>query len=222
MARRGRRGAALTAHPQAIESDAGNHVLYSNRSAAYLALKRHEDALRDAEKCVELNMDWPKGYARQGAALQALGRYAEAEACYQMGAFLLLALRAGGTGPDAAASFAAPPGLVMSPGNAVLERGLAALQKMSGTGEDGDAAGGDGDAGAGGGSGAAGAGADAGTAAASASSGAETEGATTDRKSRAGELKGEGNKLFKAKDYSGAIACFSKVRHEAACVCVWC
>lgn len=182
-------------------------MLYSNRSAAYLALKRHEEALSDAEKCVELNMDWPKGYARQGAALQALGRYAEAEACFQIGASPLRGPCRGGTGPGTLSPTPAPPGLVMSPGNAILERGLAALHRLTGTGEDGDAA--DGGGGAGGATGAA-----SGAAAAPAGSGAETEGAVVDRKARAAELKGEGNERFKAKDYAGAIACFGKVRQQ--------
>lgn len=48
----------------AIELDSSNHVLYSNRSAAYASLKRYDAALKDARKTVDLKPDW----ARVGAA----------------------------------------------------------------------------------------------------------------------------------------------------------
>lgn len=48
----------------AIELDPSNHVLYSNRSAAYASLKRYDAALKDARKTVDLKPDW----ARVGAA----------------------------------------------------------------------------------------------------------------------------------------------------------
>ncbi|EKX53648.1 hypothetical protein GUITHDRAFT_41131, partial [Guillardia theta CCMP2712] len=43
-----------------------NHILYSNRSAAHLALKHHEKALGDAESALKLKPDWSKGYLRKG------------------------------------------------------------------------------------------------------------------------------------------------------------
>jgi tetratricopeptide (TPR) repeat protein len=36
-------------------------TLYSNRSAAYLKLKRTTEALQDANKCIEADQSWPKG-----------------------------------------------------------------------------------------------------------------------------------------------------------------
>ena len=35
-------------------------VLLSNRCAAYLNLKKYENALEDAERCVQIEPDWSK------------------------------------------------------------------------------------------------------------------------------------------------------------------
>ncbi|KAI9596127.1 stress-induced-phosphoprotein 1-like protein [Syncephalis fuscata] len=70
---------------EAIKLDANNHVLYSNRSAAYASLRDYDRALGDAEKTVELKPDWAKGYGRKGAALLGLGRNAEAKDAYDAG-----------------------------------------------------------------------------------------------------------------------------------------
>jgi len=65
--------------------DGTNHVYYSNRSAAYLSKGDAVKALEDAEKCVEVNPEWAKGYGRKGAALHSLQRYEEAEKAYEAG-----------------------------------------------------------------------------------------------------------------------------------------
>ena len=44
----------------AIEIDGKNHVLYSNRSAAYASKKDYNQALDDANKCIEIKPDWGK------------------------------------------------------------------------------------------------------------------------------------------------------------------
>lgn len=62
-----------------------NHVLYSNRSAAYASLHKYSEALSDAKKTVELKPDWAKGYSRLGAAHQGLGNYGDAISAYQKG-----------------------------------------------------------------------------------------------------------------------------------------
>ncbi|KAK1285839.1 25.3 kDa vesicle transport protein [Acorus calamus] len=62
-----------------------NHVLYSNRSAAYASLHRYSDALSDAQKTVDLKPDWSKAYSRLGAAHFGLGNHADAVAAYKKG-----------------------------------------------------------------------------------------------------------------------------------------
>ena len=47
-------------YTEAIELDPANHLLYSNRSAAYASLKKYKEALGDAEKTIELKPDWGK------------------------------------------------------------------------------------------------------------------------------------------------------------------
>ncbi|KAL8424640.1 hypothetical protein Efla_004263 [Eimeria flavescens] len=70
---------------KAIELSPSDAVLYSNRSGAYASLKQFENALKDAETCVKLKPDWPKGYSRKGLAEYNLGRLREAEATYSKG-----------------------------------------------------------------------------------------------------------------------------------------
>ena len=50
---------AIVHFSKAIELGA-THVLYSNRSACYCGLKKYEEALGDADKCIELNSAWGK------------------------------------------------------------------------------------------------------------------------------------------------------------------
>ncbi|XP_066322296.1 hsp70-Hsp90 organizing protein-like [Miscanthus floridulus] len=69
----------------AIALAPGNHVLYSNRSAALASLHRYSDALADAQKTVELKPDWAKGYSRLGAAHLGLGDAGSAVAAYEKG-----------------------------------------------------------------------------------------------------------------------------------------
>ena len=51
---------AIKLYTSAIELDPENHVLFSNRSAAFAKLRKFPEALRDAEKTIELNPEWPK------------------------------------------------------------------------------------------------------------------------------------------------------------------
>lgn len=59
--------------------------LYSNRSVANLKARRPHDALQDAEKTIELDAQWWRGYQRLGAAYEALSQFDEAKATYKEG-----------------------------------------------------------------------------------------------------------------------------------------
>lgn len=51
---------AIRYYSEAIKLDPKNHVLYSNRSAAYCKSNKFTEALADAEKTVALKPDWAK------------------------------------------------------------------------------------------------------------------------------------------------------------------
>ncbi|XP_012527347.1 stress-induced-phosphoprotein 1 [Monomorium pharaonis] len=76
---------AIKCYTDAIALDGNNHVLYSNRSAAYAKSEKYKQALEDAEKTVSLKPDWGKGYSRKGSALAYLGRYDESIQAYEKG-----------------------------------------------------------------------------------------------------------------------------------------
>lgn len=66
------------------EADAP-HVLYSNRSACHAGLKDYEKALEDAEKTIELNPSFAKGYGRKGGALHGAHRFDESIKAFEEG-----------------------------------------------------------------------------------------------------------------------------------------
>ena len=63
---------AVEWYSKGIQIDPNNHILYSNRSAAYLSMNNFNSALEDAEKCISLNPSWDKGYSRKFAVLEAM------------------------------------------------------------------------------------------------------------------------------------------------------
>lgn len=61
------------------------HLYHSNRSLCALSLQDYPLAIDDANKCIALQPEWPKGYSRLGAALFFSGRTAEAAKAYAKG-----------------------------------------------------------------------------------------------------------------------------------------
>nr|XP_031845572.1 stress-induced-phosphoprotein 1 [Nomia melanderi] len=76
---------AIKHYTDAIALDENNHLLYSNRSAAYAKAGKFEQALKDAEKTVALKPDWAKGYSRKGSALAYMGKLDESISAYKAG-----------------------------------------------------------------------------------------------------------------------------------------
>lgn len=70
---------------QAIAIEPQNHILYSNRSAAYASKKDYDNALKDADKVIEIKPDWAKGWGRKGAACHGLGDLLGAHDAYEEG-----------------------------------------------------------------------------------------------------------------------------------------
>lgn len=76
---------AIDCYTQAISLEPNDHILYSNRSGSYLNLNKADLALKDANKCVELNAEWWKGYHKLGLAQFTLGKTEEALNSYKKG-----------------------------------------------------------------------------------------------------------------------------------------
>lgn len=69
---------AVALYSSAIEIDPTNHVYFSNRSQAFLKLKKFRQALDDATKCIELESTFAKGYLRKASAQKELEMWGEA------------------------------------------------------------------------------------------------------------------------------------------------
>lgn len=96
---------AIDKFTQAIAIDPSNHILYSNRSAAYASKKEWDNALSDAEKTTEIKADWAKGWGRKGTALWGKGDLLGAHDAYE-------------------------EGLKLDPNNAGLKKDLAATKRQ--------------------------------------------------------------------------------------------
>ncbi|BFY97537.1 hypothetical protein BsWGS_00577 [Bradybaena similaris] len=74
--------AAIQLFTEAISLDPTDFRFFGNRSYCYDRIEQHEKALRDAEKAISLDKDWPKGYFRKGRALAGLKMYPESEKAF--------------------------------------------------------------------------------------------------------------------------------------------
>ena len=73
---------AMELFSEAIRADPTDHVLLSNRSACFASLSLFDKAAEDAQSCVRLAPDWPKGYQRLGLALFRQGEFAASVGAY--------------------------------------------------------------------------------------------------------------------------------------------
>lgn len=76
---------AVQHYTEAIKRNPRDHRTYSNRSACYTKLTAFQEALKDAEKCIELAPAFAKGYTRKGAVQFFMREYEKALATYQTG-----------------------------------------------------------------------------------------------------------------------------------------
>lgn len=81
----GRLDDAIEQYTKGLEVDKENHILYSNRSAAYAKKQSYKEALNDAEEVIRIQPKWAKGYSRKGSALQFLNRFEEAKMAFEVG-----------------------------------------------------------------------------------------------------------------------------------------
>jgi len=76
---------AVRLYGEAIALNKIDHVLYSNRSAAYAGAKKYEEALADGLECVKLKPDFAKGYGRVALSQYHLNKLMDAQKSYQQG-----------------------------------------------------------------------------------------------------------------------------------------
>lgn len=77
---------AVEEYTTAISLNSKDHTYFSNRSACYAEIGEFEKSLGDANKILELNPKFAKGYTRKGLALTKLGRDKdELMECYKQG-----------------------------------------------------------------------------------------------------------------------------------------
>ncbi|CAN1174555.1 Hsp70-Hsp90 organizing protein 2 [Linum perenne] len=76
---------AVRHYTEAIKRNPKDHKAYSNRAACYTKLTAMPEGLKDAEKCIELDPTFAKGYTRKGAIQFFMKEYEKAMETYQEG-----------------------------------------------------------------------------------------------------------------------------------------
>jgi tetratricopeptide (TPR) repeat protein len=74
----GRLDEAIGSYTVAIKNDPSNHLLYSNRSAAYQSKKAWDKGAADGEACLRLCESFPKAYVHLGRCQVQLKRWGDA------------------------------------------------------------------------------------------------------------------------------------------------
>ncbi len=73
---------AAEAYGEGITANSENYLLWGNRAACYLKLKKYELALSDCNEALRIKPDWKKGHYRAGKALSAMESYEDAACAY--------------------------------------------------------------------------------------------------------------------------------------------
>lgn len=81
----GKHGPAIEKYTEAIANNPNDVTFYSNRSAAYAALQKWDEAAEDGRLCIRTNKEFIKGYFRLAVALRSAGKYNEAIDNIKMG-----------------------------------------------------------------------------------------------------------------------------------------
>ncbi|XP_058222325.1 hsp70-Hsp90 organizing protein 3-like isoform X1 [Rhododendron vialii] len=76
---------AVRHYTEALRRNPKDPKVYSNRAACYTKLTALPEALKDAEKCIELDPTFAKGYSRKGAVQFFMKEYDKAMETYQEG-----------------------------------------------------------------------------------------------------------------------------------------
>ena len=76
---------AVEQYTESIARNPEDHRVYSNRAACYTKLAAFNEALKDAEKCIELKPDFAKGYTRKGHVEFFTKQFDKALETYQEG-----------------------------------------------------------------------------------------------------------------------------------------
>jgi len=76
---------AVQRYTEAIKRNPNDHKAYSNRSACYTKLAAFNEALKDAEKCIEIDPTFVKGYSRKGHVEFFTKQYDKALETYNAG-----------------------------------------------------------------------------------------------------------------------------------------
>ncbi|GLT42386.1 hypothetical protein SLA2020_163880 [Shorea laevis] len=76
---------AMQWYTEAINFEPTDASAWSNRSLCWAHMDDGDSALLDAEECIELKPNWPKGYYRAGAAEMLLEDFVDAADCFYRG-----------------------------------------------------------------------------------------------------------------------------------------
>eukprot|EP00793_Prasinoderma_coloniale_P003985 PRCOL_00006826-RA len=74
---------AVKHYTESIKRNPKDHRVYSNRAASYTKLTALTEALKDAEKCIELDPTFAKGYTRKATVQFFMKEYSKAMATYE-------------------------------------------------------------------------------------------------------------------------------------------